>query len=94
MTEKITIDPDDLTRLDTEGRNVHDMAVDEDMPDSESVTIQLTATALRYQPFVPCVPETVGVMTGGVESATTMLVVASAVDLGDSTLPTRSLAKL
>jgi hypothetical protein len=37
--------------------------------DSGSVTVQLTETSLVYQPFVPRVPTTFGVMTGGVLSA-------------------------
>jgi hypothetical protein len=36
--------------------------------DSGSLTVQLTVTLLVYQPLFPSVPETFGVMTGGVES--------------------------
>jgi hypothetical protein len=36
--------------------------------DSGSVTLQLTVTSLVYQSLLPCVPATVGVMAGGVES--------------------------
>jgi hypothetical protein len=42
---------------------------DEVMLESGSVTVQLTVTLLVYQPLFPSVPETFGVMTGGVESA-------------------------
>lgn len=36
--------------------------------DSGSVTLQLTITSLVYQPLLPKVPETVGLITGGVVS--------------------------
>jgi hypothetical protein len=42
--------------------------VDEEMPDSGSVTVQLTVTTLLYQPLAPTVPLTFGVITGGVVS--------------------------
>lgn len=35
------------------------------MPDSGSVTLQLTVTLLVYQPFAPAVPVTVGTITDG-----------------------------
>ena len=38
------------------------------MPDSVSVTVQLTVTSLVYQPFDPAVPEMDGVITGAVLS--------------------------
>ena len=38
------------------------------MPDSASVTVQLTVTLLVYQPFDPAVPEMEGVITGAVLS--------------------------
>jgi hypothetical protein len=41
--------------------------------DWASVTVQLTDTLLVYQPFVPSVPLTVGVITGGVVSAATVV---------------------
>src|SRR5512147_1326115 len=41
-----------------------------EMVDSLSTTLQLTLTLLVYQPFVPSVPVTVGVITGGVVSET------------------------
>src|ERR1043166_1051300 len=41
------------------------------MPDSGSVTLQLTVTGLRYQPPLPEVPLMVGVMSGGVASPAT-----------------------
>jgi hypothetical protein len=40
----------------------------EEIAESGSVTVQLTDTSLVYQPFIPRVPVTFGVMTGGVES--------------------------
>ena len=40
--------------------------------DSGSVTAHETLTLLRYQPFVPSVPVTVGVITGGVVSTATV----------------------
>ena len=42
---------------------------DDAMPDSGSLTFQLTVTLLVYQPLAPAVPVTEGVMTGGVASA-------------------------
>ena len=36
--------------------------------DSASVTVQLTSTSLTYQPLLPSVPLTFGVITGGVVS--------------------------
>jgi len=44
--------------------------VAERMPDSGSLVVQLTDTLLLYQPFVPAVPLTLGVMTGAVLSIT------------------------
>src|SRR5439155_19903450 len=42
---------------------------DEDaMPDSGSLTLQLTVTLLLYQPFAPNVPAKCGVINGGVVS--------------------------
>jgi hypothetical protein len=38
------------------------------IPDSLSVTVQLTVTLLIYQPLVPAVPEMDGVITGAVLS--------------------------
>ena len=38
------------------------------MPDSPSVTVQLTVTLLVYQPFDPAAPEMDGVITGAVLS--------------------------
>src|SRR5947207_3136348 len=38
------------------------------MPDSGSVTFQVTVTLLRYQPLFPRLPEICGMMTGGVVS--------------------------
>ena len=38
------------------------------MPDSASVTVQLTVTSLLYQPFDPAVPEMDGVIKGTVLS--------------------------
>ena len=38
------------------------------IPDSGSVTLQVTVTLLRYQPLLPRVPETDGAITGGVVS--------------------------
>src|SRR5262245_14076311 len=42
--------------------------LDEAMPDSASVTDQVTVTLLVYQPLEPAVPEIVGVITGAVLS--------------------------
>ena len=42
--------------------------VEEAMPDSASVTDQLTVTLLIYQPLAPAVPVMEGVITGGVVS--------------------------
>ena len=42
--------------------------VEDAMPDSPSVTVQLTVTSLVYQPFDPAVPEMEGVITGAVLS--------------------------
>jgi hypothetical protein len=41
---------------------------DAPMPDSGSVTFQLTRTLLVYHPFMPFVPITTGAMSGGVVS--------------------------
>jgi hypothetical protein len=41
---------------------------EEEIEDSASVTVQLTVTLLVYQPLLPIVPLTFGVITGGVES--------------------------
>ena len=41
---------------------------EEVMADSGSLTVQLTFTLLVYQPLLPAVPVTLGVMTGGVVS--------------------------
>ena len=49
-------------------RVVGEHELEEAMPDSGSVTFQLTVKLLRYQPFVPNVPETLGTITGGVVS--------------------------
>ncbi len=38
------------------------------IPDSGSLTLQLTVTSLVYQPLLPSVPFIVGVITGGVVS--------------------------
>ena len=38
------------------------------MADSASTTLQVTETLLVYQPLLPSVPLTVGVITGGVVS--------------------------
>ena len=38
------------------------------MPDCGSETVQVTVTLLLYQPFVPNMPEILGLMTGGVLS--------------------------
>jgi len=43
-------------------------AVEEAMPDSGSVTLQVTVTLLRYHPLLPSVPVIWGMMTGGVVS--------------------------
>src|SRR5215216_2155255 len=43
----------------------------EEIADSLSVTDQETVTSLVYQPLLPCVPTTLGVITGGVLSVTT-----------------------
>ena len=59
-------------------RVVDEHPLEEAMPDSGSVTDQATVTLLRYQPFVPKVPLTVGVIAGGVRSAVAIRVVASA----------------
>jgi hypothetical protein len=48
--------------------------------DSASVTLQLTMTLLVYQPFVPSVPVTVGVIIGGVLSCTAKTSADVAVD--------------
>jgi hypothetical protein len=40
--------------------------------DSGSCTFHATATSLTYQPFLPSAPDTSGVMSGGVVSATTL----------------------
>jgi hypothetical protein len=45
--------------------------VDDVTVDSGSVTVQETLTLLVYHPFVPRVPETLGVITGGVVSPPT-----------------------
>src|SRR6188474_545781 len=42
--------------------------VEDAMPDSPSVTVQLTVTLLVYQPLAPNVPEMDGVTTGAVVS--------------------------
>ena len=44
---------------------------DDEIADSGSVTLQETWTLDVYQPLLPSVPVTVGVMTGGVVSGTT-----------------------
>ncbi len=49
------------------------------MVDSASVTVHDTCTSLVYQPLLPDVPVTVGVMTGGVVSATMTVRVAVAI---------------
>jgi hypothetical protein len=38
------------------------------MPDSGSLTFQLTVTSLIYQPLLPGVPDIIGCITGGVVS--------------------------
>jgi hypothetical protein len=55
--------------------------VGEEIPDSASFTLQLTVTALLYQPFIPTVPLIVGVITGAVVSVTATRVVVSATSL-------------
>lgn len=40
----------------------------EEIVESGSVTLQDTLTSLVYQPLLPAVPDTLGVITGGVES--------------------------
>ena len=42
--------------------------VEDAIPDSGSVTLQLTVTLLVYQPLAPAVPVIVGAITGGVVS--------------------------
>jgi hypothetical protein len=42
--------------------------LEEEIPDSASVKDQLTDTSLVYQPLLPEVPLTLGLMTGGVVS--------------------------
>ena len=44
--------------------------VEEAIPDSGSLTFQLTVALLRYQPLFPNVPVICGTMTGGVVSVT------------------------
>jgi hypothetical protein len=44
------------------------------MVDSASVTVQLTVTSEVYHPLLPNVPDTLGVITGGVVSETTIKV--------------------
>jgi len=48
--------------------------VEEAIPDSGSTTVQVTVTALLYQPLLPAVPVMVWVMTGGVLSITMLRV--------------------
>ena len=43
---------------------------DDAIPDSGSLTLQLTVTLLRYQPLLPRVPVICGTIMGGVLSAT------------------------
>ena len=45
-------------------------ALEDEMPDSGSVTLQLTVTLPVYQPLPPSVPAICGTMTGGVVSNT------------------------
>src|SRR5260370_1307216 len=66
---------------------------DEVISGSGSNTDQNTVTLLRYHPFMPSVPETLGMITGGVVSAM-IRVAASATVLAFSTFPTRSRAML
>lgn len=47
---------------------------DDEIAESGSVTVQPTETLLVYQPLFPSVPLTLGVITGGVESAGTVKV--------------------
>ena len=49
-------------------RIVGTQPVEEAMPVSGSLRLQLTVTLLVYQPLVPVGPETVGTITGGVSS--------------------------
>jgi hypothetical protein len=42
------------------------------IPDSVSLTFQVIVTRLRYHPLLPTVPETFGVITGGVVSASAL----------------------
>lgn len=44
--------------------------VEEAIPDSGSLTVQLTVTSPLYQPFDPATPLMLGVMTGAVASVT------------------------
>lgn len=48
--------------------------------ESLSTTVQLTVTLLVYQPFVPCVPTTLGVITGGVLSPTNVTLLSPLVE--------------
>ena len=65
--------------------------VDEEMEDCASVTVHVTVTLLVYQPLLPSVPLTFGVITGGVESGggliVTVVLVATC-PLGHSQPPT------
>jgi hypothetical protein len=66
--------------------------VDVRIPDSGSDTLQLTVTALRYQPLLPSVPVTFGLITGGVTSA--IFIVISALVFIGSLFPAASVAML
>src|SRR5690349_16932561 len=56
-------------------------AVEDEMPDSGSVTVQFTLTVLRYQPFLPNMPLICGVMRGGVVSVKVTPLIAVTVTL-------------
>src|ERR1700720_1493766 len=66
------------------------------IPDSGSVTFQLTPTLLVYQPLLPNVPVICGTMTGGVVSPPPWTTTVPASAAGDllSTFPTKSRATL
>jgi hypothetical protein len=66
--------------------------VEDVIPDSGSVTFQLTVTALRYQPLLPSVPVICGVIVGAVISA--IVIAKSALVFIGSLMPEVSVAML
>ena len=66
--------------------------VEDVIPDSGSVTLQLTVTALRYQPLLPSAPVIWGVIIGGVISA--IFITTSALVFIGSLIPDASVAML